>query len=61
MVSKFLMYGNEILKTTCHCYLLLKDHRLFLAIFEPYINDGISGKTHRIAKSYIFVNTSYTN
>ena len=44
MVSKFLMYGNEILKTTCHCYLLLKDHRLFLAIFEPYINDGISGK-----------------
>ena len=36
---------NEILQATCHCYLLLEDHQLFLITFKVgCINEGISGK-----------------
>ena len=39
------MYKNEILQTTCDCYLLLEDQQLFSTTFKAgWINEGISGK-----------------
>ena len=38
------MNQNEILQVTCHCYLLLEDHQLFIVTVKAIcINQGISG------------------
>ena len=50
------MYQNEIFQATCDCYLLQEDNQLFLITFKVgSINQGVSGKIHKIAEKIAFL------